>query len=234
MSDNEYSDDDIQIIEDFSDVEEDLQEEDTSKDPFAEFLGDEDDDDKEFDNQEEIKSEAPPLNSFAGGGIFSIAESNAPGSSAVSASQAPSTIDGTSIIGDSTYSAKPESKNSKYTLPTAPNLSAIKNKTVKRELYQKYLKEKQKIEKLKNKERRKKRLNETEEEIEAKRKAFGRTTAQVDYHQKTIENMRVWDETTVPVINEPGKLPTELKLVADPEVQLEELDDEFAGYWTVF
>ena len=240
MSDSE---DDCQII-DFSDPE-DVDENEyrhesgsTDKnsnqpdiDPFFEFLNDdeplEEDDFDQQTNPEDIP-EFPdfPMNSLGGGGVFA-AESSLAGGSTV----AGSTIDGTSIIGDSTYSAKDSQTSSKYKIPLAPNLSAITNKSKKRELYAKYLKEKKKMEMLKNKERRKRRLNETDEERQAKKEAFGRTTAQVDYHQKTIENQRVWDETTVPVVNQPGQLPTELKQVNDPEVVLEENEDEFADYF---
>merc|ERR1712226_1287898 len=94
------------------------------------------------------------------------------------------------------------------------------------------LKEKKIAEKKKSAARREERMNETDQERAEKRAKFGKTTAQVDYHQKTIENMRVWDETTVPLQeSEKGKISTEERAVDDTEVKLEQDNDEFADYF---
>ena len=235
MSDSEeenYSD--VDVIDDFSDNEEPG---DNEKDPFADFLdGDDGDDDvveiKEETEEPEVKKpfkDPLPLNSFGGAGIFS--NDTAAEKASTSTSTNTETIDGTSIIGDAPYLPKTTEIKPKLKLPETPNFSHIKNKTQKRELYAKFLKEKRKIEKARGEDRRKRRMNETQEERDKKKALFGKTTAQVDYSQKTIENQRVWDETTVPVISEPGKLPTEFKQIADPEIHLEDQNDEFANYF---
>merc|ERR1739845_29114 len=119
MSDSE----DCEII-DFSD-DETTPETDQKSDPFADFLGNDDENsDDDFDEQYEGEMpefdipqkkpklpEAVPLNSIAGGGVFQ-AETD----SRVGSTVAGSTIDGTSIIGDSVYTSKTES-TSKYTVP---------------------------------------------------------------------------------------------------------------------
>ena len=159
-------------------------------------LYDADDDGDDDDDVVEIKEEAEepevkkpfkdplPLNSFGGAGIFS----NDTAADKASTSTNTETIDGTSIIGDAPYLPKTTEIKPKLKLPETPNFSHIKNKTQKRELYAKFLKEKRKIEKARGEDRRKRRMNETQEERDKKKALFGKTTAQVDYSQKTIEN----------------------------------------------
>jgi len=212
------------IIDEWSsdDEAQESDQKDLNIDPFAEYLNISDSDDEKEQIYEENEVQ---LNSYASGGIFSEA-STAP-SSIVGDS---SIMDGSSIIGDPAYSSS-NSKDPTFIIPAAPDLTAIKNKTLKRKLYHKYLAEKKKLEQVKSKERRKRRLNETEDEIKAKKEHFGKTTAQVDYHQKTIENQRIWDETTVQSLPSIGALSTTEKTVLDPELTLEEQNDEFSEYF---
>merc|ERR1712048_248069 len=70
---------------------------------------------------------------------------------------------GTSIIGDSIYTPK-EKTNQHFKIPDTPDLTAIKNKSRKRQLYAEFLKEKRKEEKKISAARREKRMNETDEE----------------------------------------------------------------------
>merc|ERR1711976_566762 len=192
---------------------------------------DESDNDNEPEEPEEQKS---AIDQIAAGGVFSESsdiQSTIAGSETMSRAGFTQSHCGTSIIGDPTYKEKDKS-NQKFKVPDTPDLTAIKNKSRKRQLYAEFLKEKRKAEKKKAADRRERRMNETEGERAAKRAAFGKTTAQVDYHQKTIENMRVWDETTVPLMDsEKGKISTEDRLVDDVEVKLEHESDEFSEYF---
>jgi len=198
-----------------------------SDDPFRQIL--------ENDNDEEPEPEFNfnPLDQIASGGIFSESADIAStiGGSETLGSVPASTLDGTSIIGDPSFTKKDTSQQ-KFKIPSAPDLTACDNKSMKRQLYARFLKEKKKAEKQRSAARREKRKNETDEERQAKRAAFGKTTAQVDYHQKTVENQRVWDETTVPMTeNEKGRISTEDRPVEDVEVNLEQQSDEFADYF---
>jgi len=197
------------------------------KDPFDGFSSDEDVEIKEESEAAQVKQEAPELNQITGGGIFSESNVTSTISSEMGSTRGTSQFTG-SVLGDPTYKAP---STPSVSLPSAPNLTAINNRTLKRKLYQKFLEEKRKVEKQKNSERREKRKNETPEEREAKKKAFGKTTAQVDYSQKTIENQRIWDETTVVAQPTPGQLPNIEAPVLDPEVGLEHANDEFASYF---
>merc|ERR1712226_116821 len=195
---------------------------------------DDESDTEEPENPEESETNPPQIDQIAAGGIFSeSSDINSTIASEFTGSNANFTQShcGTSIIGDSIYTPK-EKSNQKFKVPETPDLTAMKNKSRKRQLYAEFLKEKQKAEKKKSAARREKRMNETDQERAEKRAKFGKTTAQVDYHQKTIENMRVWDETTVPLQeSEKGKISTEERAVDDTEVKLEQDNDEFADYF---
>jgi ribosome production factor 1 len=251
MSDSEDTDipDNVNIIN-FDENDHDSGDENTDciENEFARMkdFDDESDEDEPEEPEEAPEKHQPsvPLDQIAAGGVFSESTTDIKSSiaseytgskfsqSGTGFSGAPTQSHcGTSIIGDSTYTPKAFTAL-KFKVPETPVLTALKNKTRKRQLYAEFLKEKKKSEQAKSAARREKRMNETDADRAEKKAKFGKTTAQVDYSQKTIENMRVWDETTVPLAgSEKGTVSTNERAVDDVEVKLEQENDEFAEYF---
>ena len=134
---------DVEVI-DWSDDDQDID----GENPFDGFSSDDGAEIKEEAEDTQVKQEAPELNQITGGGIFSESNVTSTISSEMGSTRATSQFTG-SVLGDPTYKAP---STPSVTLPSAPNLTAINNRTLKRKLYQKFLEEKRKVEKQKNSE----------------------------------------------------------------------------------
>merc|ERR1711997_611341 len=133
---------------------------------MKDFEGDSDNEEEEDPENPESEN-IPKIDQIAAGGIFSeSSDINSTIASEFTGSNANFTQShcGTSILGDSIYTPKEKSDSQKFKVPETPDLTAIKNKSRKRQLYAEFLKEKKKSEKKKSAARREKRMNETDEE----------------------------------------------------------------------